>query len=173
MSRQKHYFLPSFIVSLGVPPTLSPTLSPVKQSVGTNNRIIASLLSQIDSIKAENAILAAGGVKKAMISSIEVKKEWKMFGGLVKQCNHESSAVKTPKRFSVFLPPQAENTKVPTIYWLSGLTCTDDNFTQKACAQYAASKHGICVVAPDTSPRGAGIEGEDDGWDFGTGLHSI
>ena len=95
-------------------------------------------------------------------------------------------------RFSVFIPPQAnEDVKVPTIYWLSGLTCTDDNFTQKACAQHAAAKFGICseycmrfpaclplflalqsflsVVAPDTSPRGAGIEGEEDGWDFGTG----
>lgn len=55
------------------------------------------------------------------------------------------------------------------MFYLSGLTCTDDNFTQKACAQKAAAVHGMAIVAPDTSPRGAGIEGEDDAYDFGSG----
>jgi len=58
---------------------------------------------------------------------------------------------------------------VPVVYFLSGLTCTDENFTTKAGAQRVAAKHGIALVAPDTSPRGCGIEGEDDSWDFGTG----
>lgn len=101
--------------------------------------------------------------------SIEVKSAWKMFGGMVKQCTHMSSSTKTSMRFSIFLPAASESAKVPTIYWLSGLTCTDDNFTQKACAQRAANQLGVAIVAPDTSPRGANIEGEEDGWDFGTG----
>merc|ERR550532_2663922 len=73
--------------------------------------------------------------------------------------------------FSVFLPPGAAKAgaRLPVLYYLSGLTCTDDNFTQKACAQRAAATHGIVLVAPDTSPRGAGIEGEDESYDFGSG----
>ena len=55
------------------------------------------------------------------------------------------------------------------LYWLSGLTCTDENFITKAGAQRVAARHGIALVCPDTSPRGAGIDGEDDSWDFGTG----
>merc|ERR550514_1860360 len=72
--------------------------------------------------------------------------------------------------FTVFVPPQASKGKVPLLMWLSGLTCTDDNFTQKACAQKAAAEHGLFLVAPDTSPRGhPTIEGENDSYDFGTG----
>ena len=102
--------------------------------------------------------------------SLEKKSEAKMFGGRVQKYTHASEATKTQMTFSVFLPPQAEGgAKVPALYYLSGLTCTDDNFTQKACAQRAAAQHGIALIAPDTSPRGAGVEGEDEGWDFGTG----
>uniref|UniRef100_A0A7S2UZ85 S-formylglutathione hydrolase n=1 Tax=Fibrocapsa japonica TaxID=94617 RepID=A0A7S2UZ85_9STRA len=104
-----------------------------------------------------------------MAGFLEVKKEWKCFGGTLKQLTHQSEAVGTPMRFSIFLPPQAESSPVPVLYYLSGLTCTDENFTQKGGAYRLASKLGIAVVAPDTSPRGAGIEGEDSGWDFGTG----
>lgn len=71
--------------------------------------------------------------------------------------------------FSVYLPPQAESGRVPVLYWLSGLTCTDENFLVKAGAQRVAAELGIMLVMPDTSPRGAGVEGEDEGWDFGTG----
>lgn len=71
--------------------------------------------------------------------------------------------------FSVYLPPQAESGRVPVLYWLSGLTCTDENFLTKAGAQRDAAELGIMLVMPDTSPRGAGVEGEDDSWDFGTG----
>lgn len=94
----------------------------------------------------------------------------KMFGGRVQKWTHVSDVTKTPMTFSVFLPPQAESQgTVPVLYYLSGLTCTDDNVTQKACAQRAAAAHGIALVAPDTSPRGCNIEGEDDSYDFGSG----
>lgn len=72
-------------------------------------------------------------------------------------------------KFGIYLPPQAENNKVPVVYWLSGLTCTEQNFITKAGAQRVASELGLIVVAPDTSPRGVNIEGEDDSYDFGSG----
>lgn len=101
---------------------------------------------------------------------LEKKADIKAFGGQVQKWTHASDATKTPMTFSIFLPPAAEGgAKVPVLYYLSGLTCTDDNFTQKAGAQRAAAAHGIAIVAPDTSPRGAGIEGEDDSYDFGSG----
>ena len=72
--------------------------------------------------------------------------------------------------FSVFFPPvKAGNAKVPVIYYLSGLTCTDENFIQKAGAQRKAAELGVALVAPDTSPRGLGVAGESDSWDFGVG----
>ena len=70
--------------------------------------------------------------------------------------------------FSVYLPPQAEKQRVPVLYWLSGLTCTDQNFVTKAGAQQYACEHGIAVVCPDTSPRGEDVP-DDDGWDLGKG----
>jgi S-formylglutathione hydrolase len=94
---------------------------------------------------------------------------WKMFGGVVKQFTHESASTKTAMRFSIFLPPASETGPVPVLYYLSGLTCTDDNFTQKGFAQKAASELGVAIVAPDTSPRGCEVEGEDDAYDFGSG----
>lgn len=70
--------------------------------------------------------------------------------------------------FAVYLPPQAANGPVPVMYWLSGLTCTDENFTHKAGAQRYAAEHGIAIVAPDTSPRGEGVPDDPDGaYDFG------
>lgn len=72
--------------------------------------------------------------------------------------------------FSIFLPPRAEGEKVPVVYWLSGLTCTDENFVIKAGAQRYAAELGLAVVAPDTSPRGDGVPDDPDGaWDFGLG----
>jgi len=73
--------------------------------------------------------------------------------------------------FGVFLPRDAldGSKKLPVFYWLSGLTCTEQNFVTKAGSQRLADKFGLIVVAPDTSPRGCNIEGEDDGWDFGSG----
>jgi S-formylglutathione hydrolase len=72
--------------------------------------------------------------------------------------------------FSIFLPPQVEQGKVPLVYWLSGLTCTDENFVAKAGAQRYAAELGLAIVAPDTSPRGEGVPDDPDGaWDFGLG----
>ena len=70
---------------------------------------------------------------------------------------------------AVYVPPQAEAESVPVLYYLSGLTCTEKNFIEKAGAQRYAAEHGLILVAPDTSPRGTDIPGEDDDWDFGSG----
>ena len=72
-------------------------------------------------------------------------------------------------RFAAYIPPQAKTGKVPVVYYLSGLTCNEETAVIKAGAQQAAAAHGIALIMPDTSPRGAGIDGEDDDWDFGTG----
>ena len=69
--------------------------------------------------------------------------------------------------FAIYLPPQAETRTVPVLWWLSGLTCTDENFMQKAGAQRIAAELGIAIICPDTSPRGANIPGEAESWDFG------
>lgn len=102
---------------------------------------------------------------------LEIKSETVCFGGKLIRCTHLSESTKTPMVFTVFLPPSAsaDAPPVPVLYYLSGLTCTDENFIQKAGAQRTAALRGVALVAPDTSPRGAGISGEDDGWDFGTG----
>ncbi len=71
--------------------------------------------------------------------------------------------------FAVYLPPQAEHGSVPVLYWLSGLTCTWANFTEKAGVQRYAAEHGLMIVAPDTSPRGTDLPGEHDSYDFGSG----
>lgn len=93
----------------------------------------------------------------------------KMFGGWQKVFSHESKECKCTMKFGIYIPPQAETQKVPVLYWLSGLTCTEQNFITKAGAQRVAAEKGIILVAPDTSPRGVNIEGEDDSWDFGSG----
>ena len=72
-------------------------------------------------------------------------------------------------RFGVYLPPQAGNGRLPVLYWLSGLTCTEANFIEKAGAQRVAAELGLIIVTPDTSPRGLHYRGEDDAYDFGTG----
>jgi len=93
----------------------------------------------------------------------------KCFGGSQIVFSHESEEVKCKMNVAVYLPPQADSQKVPVIYWLSGLTCSEQNFITKAGAQSYAAKFGVCLVAPDTSPRGLNIEGETDSWDFGAG----
>jgi len=72
-------------------------------------------------------------------------------------------------RFGIFLPPQADSGIVPALYWLSGLTCTDENFATKAGAQRIAAELGLAIIMPDTSPRGLHLPGEDDSYDFGSG----
>jgi S-formylglutathione hydrolase len=93
----------------------------------------------------------------------------KSFGGWHKQYNHKSTTLNCDMRFAIYLPPQASNgEKVPVLYWLSGLTCSDENFMQKAGAQRIAAELGIAIVAPDTSPRGKEIA-DDEGYDLGQG----
>ncbi len=90
------------------------------------------------------------------------------FGGEQLQFTHESAACKCPMTFSIYLPPQAKSGKVPMVWWLSGLTCTDQNFVTKAGAQGFAAELGVAVIAPDTSPRGEGVPDDPDGaYDFG------
>jgi len=93
----------------------------------------------------------------------------KSFDGWHKQYTHQSQTLNCPMQFAIYLPPQASNgTKVPVLYWLSGLTCTDENFMQKAGALRIAAELGMAVVAPDTSPRGDKIA-NDDNYDLGQG----
>jgi len=95
----------------------------------------------------------------------------KSHGGWHKRYRHRSTTLSCDMVFAVYLPPQAELGKpLPVLYWLSGLTCTDENFMQKAGAQRMAAELGIIIVAPDTSPRGSEVPGDPDGgWDFGHG----
>lgn len=95
----------------------------------------------------------------------------KSFGGWHKRYRHRSSSLNCDMVFAVYLPPQAEQgEKLPVLYWLSGLTCTDENFMQKAGALRLAAELGLIIVAPDTSPRGADVPDDPDGaWDFGLG----
>jgi len=95
--------------------------------------------------------------------------EQKAFGGTQGVYTHQSAETSCEMEFSLFLPPAAEHGPVPVLYYLSGLTCTQENVTTKGGFQRYAAEHGIAVVCPDTSPRGAGYEGEDDDYDFGTG----
>ncbi len=87
-------------------------------------------------------------------------------GGKLSYCRHDSAATGTPMKFSVFVP--AGEGPFPVLVWLSGLTCTEDNFTTKAGAYGAAAEHGVIIVAPDTSPRGEGVA-DDPAYDLGQG----
>jgi S-formylglutathione hydrolase len=90
------------------------------------------------------------------------------FGGWQDVYRHRSAVLDCDMRFAVYLPPQAARGPVPVLYWLSGLTCTEQNFITKAGAQRYAVEHGVALVAPDTSPRGDDVA-DDDGYDLGKG----
>lgn len=93
----------------------------------------------------------------------------KSFGGWTKHYTHHSDVLNCDMRFAIYLPPQTANgQRVPVVYFLSGLTCTDENFIQKAGAQRMAAELGIAIVAPDTSPRGEDVA-DDDSYDLGKG----
>ena len=94
--------------------------------------------------------------------------ETRSFGGVQRICSHLSEATGTSMRLAVYLPPAAERGPVPALIFLSGLTCTEDNFTTKAGAQRYASEHGLMLIAPDTSPRGEGVA-DDPAYDLGQG----
>ncbi len=102
-------------------------------------------------------------------AAVSVRAEHRCFGGAQGFYAHRSRETGTEMRFALYLPPQAAAGPVPVLYYLAGLTCTEETFPIKAGAQRFAARHGIALAAPDTSPRGAGIAGEDDDWDFGTG----
>lgn len=93
----------------------------------------------------------------------------KCFGGWQRRYTHTSEACDCTMTFSVYLPPQAEQGPVPAVYYLSGLTCTDENVVNKAGAQRTAAELGLALIAPDTSPRGHNLPGEDEAFDFGSG----
>ena len=98
--------------------------------------------------------------------TLEILSTHRTFDGTLHYCRHLSAATGTPMRFSIFLPPGEG--PFPVLVWLSGLTCTEDNFTVKAGAYGAAAALGMAIVAPDTSPRGEGVADSPD-YDFGQG----
>jgi S-formylglutathione hydrolase len=93
----------------------------------------------------------------------------KCFGGTQSVYSHQSLETRCAMRFAVYLPPQVQTAPVPALYWLSGLTCTEENFVVKAGAQRVAAELGLAIIAPDTSPRGLNIPGDADSYDFGIG----
>jgi S-formylglutathione hydrolase len=102
-----------------------------------------------------------------MGSPIETRDTFLSFGGRLSFHSHPSAETGTPMRFGLYLPPQAEKGKVPALYYLAGLTCTEETFLIKAGAVRLAAKLGLALVAPDTSPRGLDLPGIRDSWDFG------
>ncbi|CEJ62124.1 Putative Esterase [Penicillium brasilianum] len=105
----------------------------------------------------------SGVTEKARIAS---------FGGKLLKLSHNATTTRCEMSFNLYLPPgatESSSAKVPVLIYLSGLTCTADNCSEKGFFQHGASKKGIAVLYPDTSPRGLNIEGEDDSYDFGSG----
>lgn len=106
----------------------------------------------------------------AMVTTMEVLSEHACFGGVQRFYRHASAEIGLPMKFSVYLPPQAVGSaKVPALLFLAGLTCTEETFMMKAGAQRLAAELGVALIAPDTSPRSAGVANESDSWDFGVG----
>lgn len=104
-----------------------------------------------------------------MSQSLTITSQSRCFDGTLSFYKHTSEQCQGEMRFAVYQPPQALERPVPVLYFLSGLTCTEENFMAKAGAQRLATQYGLLLVAPDTSPRNTGIAGEDEDWDFGTG----
>ena len=103
------------------------------------------------------------------MSTLERIERIKESGGWLERYQHDSASCRCRMTFSVYLPPQAEQGPVPAVYWLSGLTCTDDNFRTKAGAQRYAAELGLALVIPDTSPRGDGVPDNPERYDLGQG----
>ena len=101
--------------------------------------------------------------------ALELLGQHACFGGVQRFYTHESALLGCRMRFSLFLPPAAARGKVATLTYLAGLTCTGETFAIKAGAQRVAAELGLALLGPDTSPRGLGLPGEDDDWDFGSG----
>jgi S-formylglutathione hydrolase len=103
------------------------------------------------------------------VTALETLAEHRCFGGVQGYYRHESRECDSPMRFSVYRPPAAESGSVPVLYYLAGLTCTEETFAIKAGAQRVAAELGLMLVAPDTSPRIPRLPGDDSAWDFGLG----
>lgn len=102
------------------------------------------------------------------MSQLELLEEHVVFGGTQYKYRHDSTVLGCPMTFSLFLPNKETFFNPPLFWWLSGLTCTDDNFTHKAGAQKAAARLGVAMIMPDTSPRGEEIA-DSENWDLGQG----
>jgi S-formylglutathione hydrolase len=101
---------------------------------------------------------------------LELLSEHQAFGGWQRFYRHQSDVIGLPMRFAVYTPPQAQQGKqLPALLYLAGLTCTEETFAVKSGAQRFAAEHGIILITPDTSPRGANVPGETDSWDLGVG----
>ena len=103
------------------------------------------------------------------MTALETLAEHRCFGGVQGYYRHESHECGSPMRFSVYRPPAAQSGSVPVLYYLAGLTCTEETFAIKAGAQRVAAELGLMLVAPDTSPRIPRLPGDDSAWDFGLG----
>ena len=102
--------------------------------------------------------------------ALDVVSQSRCFGGIQFTYQHQSSETGTPMRFAAFVPPQAHQSPFPVLWYLSGLTCTEENFTVKAGAQRVAAELGFLLIAPDTSPRGDAVPSDPAGsYDFGLG----
>ncbi len=99
---------------------------------------------------------------------MELQSSHKCFGGTLSYYSHKATSTRCDMNFSVFVPAWTNDRKRPTLYYLAGLTCTEDNFTTKAGAYQKAAELGMIIVAPDTSPRGDHVP-DEEGWDFGKG----
>jgi S-formylglutathione hydrolase len=108
-------------------------------------------------------------VDEVLDMSVKAVSKNKCFGGVQGVYSHDSVETRCTMRFAVFLPPRAATAPLPLLYWLSGLTCTEENFIIKAGAQRVAAELGLAIVVPDTSPRGLNIPGDADSYDFGVG----
>src|SRR3954467_1233390 len=98
---------------------------------------------------------------------LTIASEHRCFDGTQRFYVHESRECRTEMRFSVFLPPQWQSRELPVLYFLAGLTCTEETFMVKAGAQRIAAELGLILVSPDTSPREVRLPGDDASWDFG------
>ena len=101
------------------------------------------------------------------MSGVVLISEHACYGGVQRFYRHESRETRGPMKFSAYLPPQARLGKVPALYFLSGLTCTEETFCIKSHAQQSAAELGLMLISPDTSPREPRIPGDADHWDFG------
>lgn len=103
------------------------------------------------------------------MAALELVSRTRVFDGWLARYRHASRTLNCDMVFAIYLPPAAEEKSVPLLWWLSGLTCTDENFSQKAGAFQTAAQLGIAIACPDTSPRGTDLPGEHDSYDFGSG----